>query len=168
MACSDHVLGIDIDQEAIMWLKQQGIENITYFDMNALGELPYKPDVIVFGEIIEHLQNLETAIINLKSIMTSETELIISTPNQLYVLNFLITLLQQRECVHEDHKIGFTYGLLRQLLSTNDLEIEHFYFTFLPRTSEAWYKKITRKICHFRPGVAETLLAIVKCKHSVV
>lgn len=164
MEHSKSVFGIDIDKESIEYLKQQGMDNITYFDMNALAELSYQPDVIIFGEIIEHLQNLETALQNLKSIMTQETKLIISTPNQFYLLNFLITLLQKRECVHEDHKTGFTYGLLQQLLEANGLEINQFSFTFLPRESEAWYKKITRIICRISPGVSETLLATVQLK----
>lgn len=162
MEHAQSVYGIDIDQKAIDYLQTQGINNIALFDMNKLGDIPFAPDVIVFGEIIEHLQNLETALNNLKSVMTPDTELLISTPNQLYVLNFLITLIQNRECIHEDHKIGFTYGSLTQLLSASGLTLNDFYFTFLPRSSEAWYKKISRLICRFRPGVAETLLAVAK------
>jgi 2-polyprenyl-3-methyl-5-hydroxy-6-metoxy-1,4-benzoquinol methylase len=158
------VHGIDIEQDAIDYLKTVGIDDISYFDMNQLGQLNFDPDIIVFGEIIEHLQNLQTALTTIKSVMTSTTELLISTPNLLYVLPFLTALLRKKEELHPDHKTGFTYGLLKQLLEANGLELCDFYFTFLPRTEENLNKKIIRGICKVRPGVCETLLAVAKLK----
>jgi 2-polyprenyl-3-methyl-5-hydroxy-6-metoxy-1,4-benzoquinol methylase len=35
-------------------------------NMDKFEELDYFPDVIIFGEVIEHLMNLEVAISNLK------------------------------------------------------------------------------------------------------
>ena len=67
MKVAANVKGIDIDQPSIDFLSTKGINNIESFDMNQLGNLDFKPDVIVFGEIIEHLQNLQTALSNLKS-----------------------------------------------------------------------------------------------------
>jgi 2-polyprenyl-3-methyl-5-hydroxy-6-metoxy-1,4-benzoquinol methylase len=52
-----------------------------YFDMNNLENLDYAPDVIVFGETIEHVFNIKIALDNLKKVMGKETLLIISTPN---------------------------------------------------------------------------------------
>ena len=162
MNVASTIRGIDIDQPSIDFLASKGINNIEEFDMNLLGQLNFQPDVIVFGEIIEHLQNLQTALQNLKSIMKPDTTIIISTPNLFYILNFLIVLLQNRECIHEDHKTGFTYGSLRQLLEANELNIEAFYFTHLPRTHYQWYQKISQLISHLRPGTSETLLFIAK------
>mgnify|MGYP001210356966 CR=1 FL=1 len=162
MKVAANVKGIDIDQPSIDFLSTKGINNIESFDMNQLGNLDFKPDVIVFGEIIEHLQNLQTALSNLKSIMGTETTLIISTPNLFYILNFLIVLMQNRECIHEDHKTGFTYGSLRQLLEANKLSIEAFHFVHLPRKHYYWYQQISQWICRLRPGVSETLLVIAK------
>jgi len=162
MECSEKVMGIDIDSSSIDFLKSKGINNINLFDMNKLGELPFSPDIIIFGEIIEHLQNFQTALDNIKSIMTPETELLISTPNRFYLLSFFIAILQQREPIHSDHKVVFSYGSLRQLLEANGLKITHFHFTFLPREKESLFKKTIRLFCKFRPCAAETLLATVK------
>lgn len=164
MKHADTLYGIDINQSAIDYLKTRGINNIYHFDMNMLGNLDFSPDIIVFGEIIEHLQNLRIVISNLKSIMTVDTELIISTPNQLYLLTLLIVCIKHREYLHEDHKTGFTYGSLKQLLESNGLELQDFFFTFLPRNSEKFSKKVIRHICRIRPGISETLLAIAKLK----
>jgi 2-polyprenyl-3-methyl-5-hydroxy-6-metoxy-1,4-benzoquinol methylase len=57
--------------------------------MNNLERLHYAPDVIIFGETIEHLMNLGVAFTNLKKVMGKETVLIVSTPN-CYALNSTI------------------------------------------------------------------------------
>jgi 2-polyprenyl-3-methyl-5-hydroxy-6-metoxy-1,4-benzoquinol methylase len=91
--CAASVVGIDIDAEAISYLSERGIENIEHFDMNSAGALNFVPDVVVFGEIIEHLVNFEAAFCNLRAAMDSHTVLIITTPNLFYVLPFLRLLL---------------------------------------------------------------------------
>lgn len=160
--CGKSVKGIDIDQEAIDFLEAHGIDDIDLFDMNKLGQFPIRPEVVVFGEIIEHLQNFQSALLTLKSVMTPETELIISTPNRFYALSFIMAVLQQKESIHTDHKVVFSYGSLSQLLAENGLKIDRFYFTFLPRTKESLFKKTIRLVCKARPCAAETLLAVVK------
>lgn len=158
--------GIDIDASAIEYLRQRGIENIHCFDMNRMGEIDFKADVIVFGEIIEHLQNFQTALNTLKMAMSPETKLLISTPNRFYLISFLMAFLQQKESVHDDHKVVFSYGTLRQLLEENGFMLDGFHFTFLPRSHESFIKKIVKALCKLSPCVSETLLAEVRLRPS--
>jgi 2-polyprenyl-3-methyl-5-hydroxy-6-metoxy-1,4-benzoquinol methylase len=66
---------------------------IDFFDMNKLENLDFKPDIIIFGEVIEHLMNLEIALTNLKKVMSKDTLLIISTPNAYHVLHQINAML---------------------------------------------------------------------------
>lgn len=166
-ACCGELYGVDIDAKAIEYLREHGISNIDYFDMNQLGTLPFKPEVIVFGEIIEHLENLKLALGNLRSIMTENTKLVISTPNMFYGMLFLNAFIKQREQIHREHVVGFTYGSLKQLLEVNGFIIDEFHFTFLPRISENINKRILKLICNMRPSIAETLLAVAKVAPEV-
>jgi 2-polyprenyl-3-methyl-5-hydroxy-6-metoxy-1,4-benzoquinol methylase len=136
--------------------------------MNNLAELNLKVDVIIFGEIIEHLENLKIALENMKQVMHEDTELIITTPNLFYLHNTVQIFLKNHELVHHDHKVGFTYGIINQLLNANGLEISDFYFTFLPRLKEKLDKKIIRFLCHFRPAYSENLCVIAKLKNELV
>lgn len=160
------VLGIDIDAESIAFLSKNGINNIEFFDMNNLGDLNIDADVIVFGEIIEHLENLNIAFDNLKKVMTEKTELIISTPNMFYIYNTIEILKNNHELVHPDHKLGFTYGTINQLLNSNGFEIVDFYFTFLPRSKEKFKKKLIKIFCKIKPSFSENLLVIAKLKNK--
>ena len=161
---SSNVIGLDIDKPSIDFLSEQGITNIRYFDMNNLAKLDFKVDVIIFGEIIEHLENLKIALENMKTVMHTDTELIITTPNLFYLHNTLQIFLKNHELVHHDHKVGFTYGIINQLLNANGLEISDFYFTFLPRLKEKLDKKIIRLFCKYRPAYSENLCVIAKLK----
>ena len=159
-----NVIGLDIDKQSIEFLSDKGINNIQYFDMNNLGNLNANVDLIVFGEILEHLENLHNAFQNLKKVMHVNTELIITTPNLFYFHHTLQILIKNRELVHHDHKVGFTYGIINQLLNSNGLDIIDFYFSFLPRFKEKLDKKLIRLLCKFRPSLSENLVLIAKLK----
>ena len=71
-------------------------------------------------------------------------------------------VIRNYEEIHDDHKVGFTYALLSQLLESQKLTIEDFYFTFLPRNRLRLAHHLWRSISKLRHGLAETLLFICK------
>ncbi len=157
------LLGIDIDVNAIEYLKSKGFENIIEFNMNNLQKLNFEPEVIIFGETIEHLMNLEIALTNLKNIMNENTKLIISTPNALW-LNKIIDTLFSKEIQHTDHKMIFSYATLKNLFEANDFTVEKAYFSFLNRKRNGITKKIKKTFCRIFKGFSETLVFVVKLK----
>lgn len=162
LACvAKELTGIDVDEQGIDFLRKKGITNILKMDMNELGTLPSKPEVIVFTEIIEHLSNIEICLKNIQNAMSENTRLIISTPNLYGLYMFLKVLIVNFESHHDDHKVGFTFGLLAQLLEANDFKITQAYLTFLNREREFLSKKAWRLISRFRKGFAESIL--VEC-----
>lgn len=160
-AVATECVGIDIDEPAIRELAERGIRNIRYHDMNALQDLAFEPDVIVFGETIEHLQNIQTCLESLKRVMSDETRLIISTPN-CCSFHFAAMAALNFEAIHGGHTVGFTYGLLTQLIRANGMEVDDFYFAFLPRRRRPWWLRIWQLAARLRPGFSETLLAICR------
>lgn len=155
------LLGIDLDAEAANWLNSQGLPETLTMDMNQVSELGFTPDVIVFGETIEHVVNLGACLETLKACMKEDTLLIISTPNCFH-LRFTSMVLRNHEKIHDDHKVGFTYGLLYQLLKSQGLAINDFYFTFLSRERYPWWRHIWYLASTVRHGFSETLLAVCR------
>jgi len=163
-------LWIDLDKESIKFL--DSVKNdfpnskIIFTDMNKLENLDYSPDIIIFWEVIEHLMNLEIALTNIKKIMSKNTLLLISTPNSYYFEGILWNLLWY-EFFHEDHKIIFSYWLLKNLLKFNWLKEEEFYFCKIEHQSKKIHSKILNFISkniiyYILPRFYETLLFIVK------
>lgn len=122
-------LGVDMDKASVDFLNEQHVPNskMQVQDMNKLSDISFKSDVVVFGETLEHLMNLETAISNLKQTMTDETKLLISVPNTFYFMNFVYAFFR-REHQHPDHSVSFTYKTLVQLLGKNHLTVDRFAF----------------------------------------
>lgn len=161
---ASELIGIDLDEEAATWLNTQGLPEIKIVDLDEAQHLGYRPEVIIFGETIEHVTNLSSCLEALKSCMTAETKLVISTPNCFH-LWFISMVLRNYEEVHDDHKVGFTYGLLFQLLRRCGLEISEFYFTFLSRERYPLWRRAWIRAARLRHGFSETLLAICTLKH---
>lgn len=125
-------LGVDIDKDSIEYLSKQDFKksDIAYKDMDYLDEIDFEPDVIVFGETLEHLMNLKTALDSLKRVMKKDTELIISVPNALNIVQVPLTFAGL-EFQHPDHKVAFTYKTVTQLLQASDFKINEIKFTWL-------------------------------------
>lgn len=165
--CSEQ-LWIDLDKDSIEFLnnrKEFKKSNVIFVDMNKLESLNFKPDVIIFWEVIEHLMNIEVALTNIKKVMDNNTQLIISTPNAFYLMNFIFSLFW-KEVMHEDHKVLFSQWYLQNMLKFNWLIIEKSYFTFLsPYLLNIYWKisyYITRTISYIVPYWSDTLLIICK------
>ncbi len=151
LVCKEQ-LWIDLDTESINFLnsKKNYFSNsrIQYFDMNQLENLNFKPDIIVFWEVIEHLMNLEIALTNLKKIMSKNTLLIISTPNA-YCFEWILWNFIWKEFFHPDHKMIFTYWLLKNLLKYNWIKEYNFYFCKIPHINNKLHVKILNFISNY-------------------
>lgn len=140
-------------------------------DMNTFSDLDYEPDVIIFGEVIEHLMNLETAFTNLKKVMKKDTLLIISTPNS-YCYEGILWNIFWRESFHEDHKVYFSYGMLSNLLRHNGIQVVDAYFCKIWHEPDS-IKRILLSyigdyiIYYLFPRFYNNLLFIAKLDHKI-
>lgn len=74
-------------------------------------------DVIIFGEILEHLLNPGRALENLRELCeVNDAELIITTPNAFNSVGYLAALLGN-EMVHPEHYYYYSPTTLRRLLT---------------------------------------------------
>lgn len=158
---SRELCGVDLDRQAVEWLRDRGFDDLVYADVTRMDEMPLAAEVIVFGETLEHLGDPAGALRSLRELMTDETRLVISTPN-LPSLYFFAQLLQHRETHHPDHVVGFSYGLLVQLAASCGLEVTDLWFTFLDRERIGFKDKLWRTLSRRWKGLAETLLAICR------
>ena len=109
------VLGIDVSKECIGFLKEKGynvkMANAEDFDLNQ------RFDVIVAGELIEHLSNFQGFLNSVKKHLKRDGLLILSTPNMFYFREALFLVLRGYPPVHPEHTCYFEEVTLRQLLN---------------------------------------------------
>jgi len=119
------VLGVDNAKEGIEYVKKTlGINNIIYGDVEKLFDIVGSEsfEIIVAGEIIEHLSNVGLFLENVKKIMADETLLVISTINA-FCLRRFIRIPFGLESVHPDHVYYFSHATLTSLLNRKGFKI---------------------------------------------
>lgn len=118
--------GVDIDAATIGWLKEQGVPDLHVGDAESLelilAEIDYMPQVIVAGEILEHLSRPLDFLLSIQGVMRGGAELIISVPNAFWFAGVLHVALGG-EKVHPQHVAYYSYHTVAQLLSRALLEI---------------------------------------------
>ena len=118
------VLGVDILAKEVKLLNELGF-NVVCADVEQM-ELGRKFDVIIAGELIEHLDNPGLFLQRVKSHLEEDGLLILTTPNPFALGNAFIPiklLLGGDYSVNKEHKCWYCLKTLRQLLEKYGFKI---------------------------------------------
>ena len=138
------VWGADIDKEGVEIYRELSGDKQSWIMDICDPNLDVKKytknfDVIIFGEILEHLLNPGDALRNLLKISRSNSaKLVITTPNALNAAGF-VAATKGREIVHPEHYYYYSPVTLERLLHDCGLTKLKFHFTqeTTPQTSQA-------------------------------
>jgi len=111
---AQYVLGIDYLKEDVKKLKELGF-NIICGDVAEPIPLDEKFDIIIAGNIIEHLLNFKGFFDNLKSWLSPGGEVLISTPNPFYIDQFFYIAFKKSIFISPEHICWFDPVVLNQL-----------------------------------------------------
>lgn len=131
---ASEIYGFDFDQAGIDMLAAHGSKNLYQADLEKLDdvEIDEKFDVIIAGEMIEHLNNPGAFLNGIKRFMNADTKLVITTINAYCGIRFLQYGLRgkggQNEPVHPDHVAYYSHSTLKLLLKRHHFDVESFYF----------------------------------------
>ena len=148
--------GFDFDEKGIEVLKNHGIENIFKADLENLDqvELDETFDVIVAGEMIEHLSNPGLFLKGIQRFMSKETKLLITTINAYMGMRFWVYGLRGKggnfEPVHPDHVAYYSYSTLKLLIERENMRVKDFLFYDLGpehRIHQPWYYNLCNDLC---------------------
>ena len=131
-------VGVDRSSAVIDELREFGIfSNIVAGDVERLDELPIdqKFDVVIAGDIIEHLSNPGRMLDGIKRFCTPSTRVMITTPNAFGAPNFLRysagIFLEGAE-----HVMSFNQQNLATLLQRHGYAITESHTCFQPRSAD--------------------------------
>ncbi len=145
--CSE-IYGLDYDQKGLDILAKHGSTNLYRADLEKLEEVELEEifDVIIAGEIIEHLNNPGLFLSGIQRFMDSKTKLVITTVNAYCGMRFLVYGLRGKqganEPVHPDHVAYYSYSTLKLLLRRHGLFKDKILFYDLGREHRPhskWY-----------------------------
>jgi 2-polyprenyl-3-methyl-5-hydroxy-6-metoxy-1,4-benzoquinol methylase len=109
--------GIDIDKSSIEYLRNQGIEKLFIANVEHLEEIKFDKsfEIVLAGELIEHLDNVGLMLREVKKFLKSDGVLLISVPNA-FAIKHILRAIVRKDVSMPDHNYYFSYKTLRSLL----------------------------------------------------
>lgn len=159
-AVSAECLGVDMEQKSIEWLAEtHGITNIVCGNAEALDSLNDTFDVVLAGEIIEHLNNpgnfLETA----RRVLKPNGKLLITTTNAFCLRRFL-RIPFGYESIHPDHTYYYSHATLEALAGRFGYCLQAAHAYRLPNRKPLLPYLLERLACAVTPNWAEGIVHV--------
>lgn len=163
---SSYLIGMDINRDMIKWLANScGIQNIKEGDIEKIEDYPEQDfDVIIAGEILEHLSNPGKALDGIRSIIKPNCKLIITVPNAYSFKGFVRVLMRKHELIHPDHALHHSPHTLKALLERHGFTVET-YFSFV-NGGTGPLASIANFFLRFHPQLAEGIGVICSPSNS--
>ncbi len=168
--------GFDYDQAGLDVLDKYGVKNLHRADLEKLEEVALDEtfDVIIAGEMIEHLSNPGLFLKGIRRFMRKDTKLVITTINAYCAMRFFIYGLRGKgganEPVHPDHVFYYSYSTLSLLIKRENYAIENFLFYDIGsehRKHGRWYNKFINDVAvRFSPHLCDGLIAVCTLKEN--
>jgi SAM-dependent methyltransferase len=139
MRAAAEVWGIDADREGIEVMARDGVTNLHVGDLEKLASVAINRtfDVVVAGEVIEHLSNPGLFLRGVQRFMGPDTILVVTTVNAYCAFRALAYGLRGKrgraEPVHPDHVAYYSYSTLRLIAERAGLTMQQFAFYDLGR-----------------------------------
>lgn len=174
---ASELYGFDYDRPGIDILEAKGVKDLFQADVEKLDEvdLDKKFDVIIAGEMIEHLNNPGLFLNGIKRFMNADTQLVITTINAYCAMRFALYGLRGKggvaEPVHPDHVYYYSYSTLNLLVNRHGLNVDEFYFYDIGnehRPFNKWYLNAFNDVAvKLSPQLSDGIIAVCKIGQEV-
>ncbi|MEB3192034.1 MAG: methyltransferase domain-containing protein [Snowella sp.] len=160
---SASLMGLDINNEMIEWLsKNHQINNIQHGNIENPGDYPQEDfDVVVAGEVFEHLSNQGKALDAIRENIQSTTKLVITVPNA-YSLKGFVRAMGKHEFIHPDHTLHHSPYTLKSLLERHGFVVESD-FSYV-NGGRGLAANIANSFLKFSPQLAEGIGVVCRLK----
>ena len=123
---AQEVYGVDIDTDGLNVMREHGFENLhegSVYELHTLG-LPTNFDIVLAGELIEHLANPGLFLDSVRQCCSPDTVFVLTTPNSFSVKHWIHYLLGKEES-HPEHVAFYSFSTLQRLLTDHQFRIEN-------------------------------------------
>ena len=168
--------GFDFDEEGLEALRALGYTDLYRADLEKLEDVGLDTtfDVIIAGEVIEHLKNPGSFLEGIKRFMHNGTELILTTVNAYAAFRFAAYALRGRggvnEPVHPDHVFYFSYKTIKKLVESAGFKETEFYFYDIGtehRPTNRWYYNMINDMADkISPHLSDGVIIVCKLKNA--
>ena len=126
---AERVAGFDWSEPGLATLEQHGVGDLHRVNLlepdqveTAWNNLGFEPDIVLAGELLEHLDRAGLVLENCRRVMGSECQMVITVPNAFSVRS-LLHVLRGYEKVAPDHVSYYSFANIRELAQRNGFEL---------------------------------------------
>jgi len=167
---ASELFGFDNDPEGLERLREHGFEQLFLADLEQLDSVPLDRhfDVIVAGEMIEHVPNPGLFLRGVRRFMSESSVLLITTVNAYSAMRFFIYSLRGKggvaEPVHPDHVAYYSYATLRMLVEKEGMDVKEVLFYDLGPEhrphNRRLYNLVNDVAVRFSPHLSDGVIAV--------
>lgn len=151
-------IGVDILADRVDRLNQQGEYE---FQVGNVEELTFENefDVVVAGELIEHVYNAGLFLDSAWRALRDEGILIITTPNYQALSSVLYSTIAGKEVCHDEHTCYYSKQTLSYLVERHGFVVDSCHLVNRPARSHltGWFRSVVKRM---RPGLGEQLVMV--------
>lgn len=162
---ADVLFGVDLDQVGVQRLRAAGYERILVGDVERLDDLALTArfDVVVAGELLEHLANPGLFLRAVPRVLAEGGRLLLTVPSATS-LRAVVNTIRGREHVHPDHVAYYSPRTLTRLLEAHGFEVDELRPYWAPARDAplalAAYDRALRVARWISPWLGEGLVAV--------
>ena len=170
------IYGVDIDRQALSYLESNGFHHLIAadlldrWDVDGISQrLPWIPDVVLAGELLEHLDQQGLALTNISRLLGPESKLVITVPNSFSIKSFLRVCVGHEKVAH-DHVSYFSYVNLKELVGRAVLQVDQvaWYTSSFVSTHplERLFDRLIWPALAIRPQLSDGIVVVCTLKTS--
>jgi len=126
-AVAEKVIGVDYLLDDVMKLRDMG-HDIVFGDVTKPLDIKEKFDVIVAGDLIEHLLNIEAFFLNCSRLLMENGILIVTTPNPFFSGEYHYVSFKKQYLVNPEHTCWIDPQVMLQLSERSGFFMDEIYF----------------------------------------
>lgn len=160
--------GFDWSQEGLAVLRKHDVQDLHHLNLldaeqvkEGWQELDFEPDVIVAGELLEHLDRAGMVLESCRRMMSDNCRLVITVPNA-FSIRSLLHVLRGYEKVAPDHVSYYSYSNVRELAERNGFRLESvtwYRYSFARKPIDKLIDFVLKPILWLWPQLSEGLIA---------
>lgn len=122
--------GFDWSEPGVDLLREAGVKNVHWLNLLARDQveegwskLPFEPDLVIAGELLEHLDRAGLVLENCRRLMSPNSRMVITVPNA-FSIRSILHVLRGYEKVASDHVSYYSYSNVRELAERNGFTLD--------------------------------------------
>lgn len=164
------LVGVDILREHIPQLREAGYD-IRFGDVERLQDLSWardeRFDVVVAGEVVEHLFNPGLFLDGVKTLFAPHTTMIVTTPNPFTMRMWPETFADRETRGRDDHTCWYSERTLGNLLQAKGFRIQEFVYSSETARRKGIRPTLRRMLYRKSPRFADGLIAVCSLSDQV-